>query len=47
MSDSMRSVDGLGVVSSDAVSDVVGRLVLVDVGAEDQGVGHIDYREKD
>ena len=38
MSDSVRSIDGLGEVSN-AVSDVVGRLVLVDVGAEDQGVG--------
>ena len=46
MSDSMRPIDGLGVVSN-SVSDVVGCLVLVDVGAEDQGVGHIDYRKKD
>jgi hypothetical protein len=45
MSDSVRSIDGLRVVS-DAVIDVVGCLVLVDVGAEDQGVGYIDYCEK-
>ena len=46
MSDSVRSIKGLRVVSK-AVSDVVGRLVLIDVGAEDQGVGNIDYCEKD
>ena len=41
MSDSVRSINGMRVVS-DSVSNVEGRLVLVDVGAEDQGVGYID-----
>ena len=45
MSDSVRSINGMRVVS-EAEIHVVGRLVLVDIGAEDQGVGYIDYCEK-